>query len=281
MTTTIFRILFFSVLLQISTVIQLKPADAADITDFFIFPANNAKSIYCSELQLKNNRIQCTSNAILMEFDKKDISMIEVIHNGQSLRISHFDEKTMDTIETFVSKPSTSANDNKTADLITKSHILPFIEKAAAFQKKVSLETAFGKATTALLLLGMAGIATGSLLFTVAAFRAGMFWGLGCVFIPFIPLIFLFVHWNSARKPFVISIFGLLIASAALFLINKGEQNFIIKKDTGHYNFQCRGKTYCSEMSSCAEAKFYLLNCPGTKIDGDHDGIPCEKQWCN
>lgn len=27
-------------------------------------------------------------------------------------------------------------------------------------------------------------------------------------------------------------------------------------------------------MSSCEEATFYLKNCPGTKIDGDGDGIP-------
>lgn len=45
--------------------------------------------------------------------------------------------------------------------------------------------------------------------------------------------------------------------------------------------FSCSGKVYCSQMNSCAEARFYLRNCPGTKMDGDHDGIPCERQWCN
>ncbi|MGE6648586.1 excalibur calcium-binding domain-containing protein [Shewanella colwelliana] len=45
--------------------------------------------------------------------------------------------------------------------------------------------------------------------------------------------------------------------------------------------FKCDGKTHCSQMRSCAEAKFYNSNCPGTKMDGDHDGIPCERQWCN
>mgnify|MGYP003625255308 CR=1 FL=1 len=45
--------------------------------------------------------------------------------------------------------------------------------------------------------------------------------------------------------------------------------------------YTCSGKTYCSEMSSCEEATFYQTNCPGTKIDGDGDGIPCESQWCN
>jgi cold shock CspA family protein len=44
--------------------------------------------------------------------------------------------------------------------------------------------------------------------------------------------------------------------------------------------FRCSGKRYCSQMRSCAEARFYLHNCPGTLSDGDGDGIPCEDQWC-
>lgn len=45
--------------------------------------------------------------------------------------------------------------------------------------------------------------------------------------------------------------------------------------------FSCEGKVYCSEMVSCEEAMFYIRNCPGTKMDGDADGIPCESQWCS
>lgn len=40
---------------------------------------------------------------------------------------------------------------------------------------------------------------------------------------------------------------------------------------------ECKGKKSCREMSSCEEAKFYLNNCGVTKIDGDGDGVPCEK----
>lgn len=45
--------------------------------------------------------------------------------------------------------------------------------------------------------------------------------------------------------------------------------------------YQCDGRTHCSQMTSCAEAKFFLQNCPSTKMDGDGDGIPCERQLCN
>lgn len=44
--------------------------------------------------------------------------------------------------------------------------------------------------------------------------------------------------------------------------------------------FSCQGKRHCSQMSSCDEAKFYLRNCPNVKIDGDRDGVPCERQLC-
>ena len=44
--------------------------------------------------------------------------------------------------------------------------------------------------------------------------------------------------------------------------------------------FACDGRIYCSQMTSCDEAKYFLRNCPRTKMDGNGDGIPCEKQWC-
>ena len=51
--------------------------------------------------------------------------------------------------------------------------------------------------------------------------------------------------------------------------------------------YRCDGRTYCSQMTSCAEAKYFLKNCPGVKMDGSGpgrggpgDGVPCEKQWC-
>ena len=44
--------------------------------------------------------------------------------------------------------------------------------------------------------------------------------------------------------------------------------------------FKCDGRTYCSQMTSCAEATYFLKNCPGTKMDGDNDGVPCEQQLC-
>ena len=48
----------------------------------------------------------------------------------------------------------------------------------------------------------------------------------------------------------------------------------------GTSGFSCDGRTHCSQMTSCAEAKYFLKNCPGTQMDGNNDGVPCEQQWC-
>lgn len=44
--------------------------------------------------------------------------------------------------------------------------------------------------------------------------------------------------------------------------------------------FQCDSRTRCTEMTSCAEATYFIRNCPNTKMDGDNDGVPCEDQHC-
>lgn len=46
-------------------------------------------------------------------------------------------------------------------------------------------------------------------------------------------------------------------------------------------NYSCDGRQHCSQMSSCEEATFFIKNCPNTKMDGDYDGVPCERQHCN
>lgn len=44
--------------------------------------------------------------------------------------------------------------------------------------------------------------------------------------------------------------------------------------------YSCDGRTHCSHMRSCEEATYFIQNCPNTQMDGDNDGIPCERQWC-
>ena len=54
-----------------------------------------------------------------------------------------------------------------------------------------------------------------------------------------------------------------------------------VKKTTNHVQprFKCDGRQHCSQMSSRAEAEYFIKHCPDKKMDGDNDGIPCERNF--
>lgn len=63
--------------------------------------------------------------------------------------------------------------------------------------------------------------------------------------------------------------------------VSPPDRRWALTADASHADrFTCDGRTYCSQMTSCAEATYFLRNCPGVKMDGNNDGVPCEKQWC-
>jgi hypothetical protein len=52
------------------------------------------------------------------------------------------------------------------------------------------------------------------------------------------------------------------------------------RDDPGNSRYRCDGRVYCSQMKSCEETTWFLQHCPGVKMDGEGDGVPCERQRC-
>jgi len=72
---------------------------------------------------------------------------------------------------------------------------------------------------TALVFLGLAVSILGSLFFLIAAFRTSILWGLGVFFFAPVSLGYLILHWDTAKKPFYLQLWGvafILIAALAL-----------------------------------------------------------------
>jgi len=63
--------------------------------------------------------------------------------------------------------------------------------------------------------------------------------------------------------------------------VSSGSAEPIALQSTPADASRCDGRTRCSQMTSCEEATYFLEHCPGTTMDGDHDGVPCEQQWCH
>jgi len=76
----------------------------------------------------------------------------------------------------------------------------------------------------------------------------------------------------------------ILVLAMAFFVSGCGsssdyKEGTAVDNVTNDSAFQCDGREYCSEMDSFEEAKYFLNNCPNVKMDGDNDGIPCERQF--
>ena len=61
---------------------------------------------------------------------------------------------------------------------------------------------------TLILLVGGLAILVGNIWFLGEAFRTSILWGLGCIFIPFVSLIWLVSNWDRGRAPFLVSLAG-------------------------------------------------------------------------
>jgi len=62
--------------------------------------------------------------------------------------------------------------------------------------------------------IGMVTMIGAGLVLLVKAFQTSVLWGLGYIFVPFVSLIFVILHWQDTKKPFLY-----LLAGAVVFAI--------------------------------------------------------------
>ena len=62
-----------------------------------------------------------------------------------------------------------------------------------------------------LLFLGVVAVVLGGIGTLIASFKTSILWGLGCLFIAPISLLFLIFHWDVARNPFLLQVVGIAL----------------------------------------------------------------------
>ena len=60
--------------------------------------------------------------------------------------------------------------------------------------------------------LGIALMVIGAIGTLIAAFKTSILWGLGCLLIVPVSLLFLVFHWDVAKNPFFLQLIGLALA---------------------------------------------------------------------
>ena len=62
-----------------------------------------------------------------------------------------------------------------------------------------------------LLIIGLIIFIIGGIGFLIAAFKNSLLWGLGCLILSPISIIFLILHWSDAKNPFFLQLIGVAI----------------------------------------------------------------------
>lgn len=88
--------------------------------------------------------------------------------------------------------------------------------------------------TMLLLFLGLLLVVIGALMLLVAAFRVSIWWGLASLLIPFVQIIFVFIHWGESRASVFTQTTGLLLILAA-FLVGGDEFTTQYKQQLNNY----------------------------------------------
>lgn len=255
-------------------------------TKFQLLQNDGETRINCEYIEIKNNNIVCNDNKFIITYKIDKIKELKIIENSNIFHIKQFTSENITKIN--------QANSTKIETQQIKFVHDNFIESEQStlnslsklknyFNKKYRHFSTNNTLSMVIQILGLIIFFAGSIKYVIETFRISILWGLSCMFLPFVSFIFLIVHWKVASKPFFISLFGLGIMLLGTLFTSQASHNVYNEKyhQNLNKNYQCSGKIYCSEMTSCSEAKFYLRNCQGTKIDGNNDGVPCEKQWCN
>ena len=95
---------------------------------------------------------------------------------------------------------------------------------------------------------------------------------------------------NNSSGGFWKTIIGLLITAGLIYVIyykyqsanladqseSQIQQISETSNNTNPNGYRCDGRVHCSQMNSREEARWFTRNCPGTKMDGNNDGEPCE-----
>lgn len=200
-------------------------------TQFFIIPDSSSSIIHCNYLAIDHNQALCKDDGLEITYDLQNIKELEVIYENESYTVQEFSPERIDKINRINSKKIEGEkaqaqkkheeanpsiwNIGMPHDLNSKG--ISTFQKS--IQQKIELNAGQSILATALVISSFALLILGSLWYVITAFRVSLWWGLGNIFVPFVSIIFLFVHWKKAIKPFLVSLLGIILIFLSLYFL--------------------------------------------------------------
>jgi membrane protein CcdC involved in cytochrome C biogenesis len=70
------------------------------------------------------------------------------------------------------------------------------------------------------IIIGYVVCLAGGIWFLVEAFRESILWGLGCLLLGPVSIVFLILHWDVAKRPFFLQLKGLAVILIAVLVLH-------------------------------------------------------------
>ena len=71
----------------------------------------------------------------------------------------------------------------------------------------------------ALIILGALIAFVGGIWLLVVTFQESILWGIGSILLPLVSLIFVVMHWDVSKKPFLIQVVGCVIVIVGILML--------------------------------------------------------------
>lgn len=72
--------------------------------------------------------------------------------------------------------------------------------------------------TDAIMIIGVIIAIIGGILFLIETFKESILWGIGCIILGPISIIFAILHWDVSKKPVVIQLIGFAVMLLGAYL---------------------------------------------------------------
>lgn len=134
-----------------------------------------------------------------------------------------------------------------------------------------------------LFIVGLIIAFAGGLWLLIVAFEKSVWWGLGCLFIPFASLLFVILNWRATWKPFVINIVGGILVvvglgsalpnSEQMALIGKTKQDLTRQLEKGEISEEQAAKELVRMLGAMSKGETYV---PGSTTAKEKDFDPAD-----
>ncbi len=220
---------FYLLYILVLSCFSFSPQTLYANVELHLSSGNSSEKVDCNYIKIQGKQVLCATDKSVSIYELRQIRKIGTVKDEELFYCNNFTQQNINEINSLGSK--TAADKLSAEQKYTPKGIINSTARFCIYLiRRYKNSNPLGFAEKDGLILGTLlkddGLLLGTLLgligavwFLIAAFRTGFLWGLGSFFLPFVAVIFLFIHWRDAVRPTLLFMVGVIIVVLPFFSI--------------------------------------------------------------